>query len=51
MAPWKDVCIEAALSPVDRALRSGRQLLNPFAFEDLTGDVARIKSFADGAGA
>jgi len=27
----------------------GRQFLNPFAFEDLTGDAAQIKTLADEA--
>ncbi len=49
IAHWEDVCDEAALSPVDRAFLWGRQFLNPFAFEDLTGDVAQIKTLADEA--
>ncbi len=46
IAHWEDVCDEAALSPVDRAFLRGRQFLNPFAFEDLTGDAAQIKTLA-----
>ena len=49
IAHWDSVCDEAALSPVDRAFLWGRQFLNPFAFEDLTGDAARIKALADEA--
>ncbi|MGB5493733.1 MAG: type II toxin-antitoxin system HipA family toxin, partial [Sedimenticolaceae bacterium] len=49
IAHWENVCDEAALSPVDRSLLWGRQFLNPFAFEDLTGDAAQIKSLADEA--
>jgi serine/threonine-protein kinase HipA len=46
IAHWENVCDEAALSPVDRSLLWGRQFLNPFAFEDLTGDAAQIKTLA-----
>ena len=49
IAHWENVCDEAALSPVDRAFLWGRQFLNPFAFEDLTGDAAQIKTLADEA--
>ena len=49
IAHWDSVCDEAALSPVDRAFLWGRQFLNSFAFEDLTGDAARIKTLADEA--
>jgi len=49
IAHWEDVCDEAALSPVDRAFLWGRQFLNPFAFEDLTGDAAQLKTLADEA--
>jgi serine/threonine-protein kinase HipA len=44
---WGSVCEEAALSVTDRALLWGRQFLNPYAFEDLDGDVAYLKAIAD----
>lgn len=44
---WATVCAEAALSQTDRALLWGRQFLNPYAFEDLTGDVVRLKTLAE----
>ncbi|MGB5252671.1 MAG: HipA domain-containing protein, partial [Sedimenticolaceae bacterium] len=47
IAHWDSVCDEAALSPVDRAFLWGRQFLNPFAFDDLAGDAAQIKTLAD----
>jgi serine/threonine-protein kinase HipA len=49
IAQWDSVCDEAALRPVDRAFLWGRRFLNPFAFEDLTGDAAQIKTLADEA--
>jgi serine/threonine-protein kinase HipA len=44
---WDSVCEEAALSVTDRALLWGRQFLNTYAFEDLDGDVAHLKTIAD----
>lgn len=49
IAHWDRVCDEAALSAVDRAFLWGRQFLNPFAFEDLTGHSAQIKTLAEEA--
>jgi len=46
---WDSVCDEAALSPVDRADLWGRQFLNPFAFDDLSGDATHLKTMADEA--
>jgi len=44
---WDSVCEEGALSVTDRALLWGRQFLNPYAFEDLNGDVAHLRAIAD----
>jgi len=46
---WDGVCDEADLSEVDRACLWGRQFLNPFAFDDLSGDAAHLKTMADDA--
>lgn len=46
---WRIVCEEAALSPADSAFLWGRQFLNPYAFEDLGNDAARLKAIADQA--
>ena len=46
---WKLSCEEAALVPADRALLWGRQFLNPYAFEDLSDDVAYLKLLAEDA--
>lgn len=46
---WKAVCDEAELSVADRSLLWGRQFLNPYAFEGLQGDAARLKAMADEA--
>ena len=46
---WKAVCDEASLSETDRKLLWGRQFLNPYAFEDLTGDARDLKDTADQA--
>ena len=43
---WNTVCEEAGLSGTDRALLWGRQYLNPFAFDDLTGGFTKIKKLA-----
>ena len=44
---WDAVCDEASLSVTDRAFMWRRQFLNPYALEDLEGDAAHLKSFAD----
>lgn len=44
---WGAVCDEAALNVTDRTLLWGRQFLNPYAFEDLSGDAANLKVIAD----
>jgi serine/threonine-protein kinase HipA len=44
---WDEVCILADLNETDRSLFWGRQFLNPFAFENLEGDAASIKSLVD----
>jgi len=44
---WNEVCAEASLSEVDRNLFWGRQFLNPYAFDDLEGDCASLRSLAD----
>ncbi|WP_144402074.1 type II toxin-antitoxin system HipA family toxin [Geoalkalibacter subterraneus] len=44
---WDEVCSQAELSETDRRLLWGRQFLNPFAFSDLTGDNAALRSLAD----
>jgi serine/threonine-protein kinase HipA len=46
---WDSVCDEAGLSAVDRSYLWGRQFLNPFAFDDLSGDAAHLKVMADEA--
>ncbi len=43
---WDAVCDEAGLTATDRAFLWGRQFLNPYAFEDLDGDAAHLKSMA-----
>ena len=44
---WDAVCNEAGLGATDRAFLWGRQFLNPYAFEDLEGETAHLKSMAD----
>jgi len=44
---WNDVCQMADLNETDRRLLWGRQFLNPFAFEDLSGENAPLKTRAD----
>lgn len=44
---WKVVCDEAELSETDRKLLWGRQFLNPYAFEDLTGDARDLKDISE----
>lgn len=46
---WDAVRKEADLTPIDRAFLWGRQFLNPYAFEDLTGDAASLKTVAEKA--
>jgi len=47
---WDAVCDEASLTETDRAFLWRRQFLNPYAFEDLDGDAANIKTMVDQAG-
>lgn len=44
---WNDVCQKADLNETDRRLFWGRQFLNPFAFDDLSGENASLKTLAD----
>ena len=44
---WHDVCQKADLGETDRSLLWGRQFLNPFAFDDLSGENASLKALAD----
>lgn len=44
---WNDVCQKADLKETDRRLFWGRQFLNPFAFDDLSGENASLKTLAD----
>ena len=46
---WDAVCAEADLIATDRAFLWGRQFLNPYAFQDLDGDAAQLKTMADTA--
>jgi serine/threonine-protein kinase HipA len=46
---WEAVCDEAGLSVADRSMLWGRQFLNPYAFEGVEGDAARLKAMADDA--
>ena len=39
---WTKVCKEASLSETDRRLLVGRQFLNPYAFEGLTGEAQKL---------
>lgn len=39
-------CELAQFSPVDRALLWGRQILNPYAFDDLTGSESQLRRLA-----
>ena len=45
---WKDVCRQANLNETDRRLLWGRQFLNPFAFDDLSGENTFLKVLAEG---
>jgi serine/threonine-protein kinase HipA len=44
---WAQVCAEADLGPVDRALFWGRQFLNPYAFYGLEGAAEPLTTLAD----
>lgn len=44
---WNDVCQQAKLNETDRRLLWGRQFLNPFAFDDLSGENAPLKTRAE----
>ena len=43
---WEGVCDEARITEIDKRLMWGRQFLNPFAFDDLTGKRAFLKQQA-----
>ncbi|RJP77171.1 MAG: type II toxin-antitoxin system HipA family toxin [Desulfobacteraceae bacterium] len=43
---WSAVCEEAGLAQTDRSLLWGRQFLNPFAFDDLTGGLDKLAKIA-----
>jgi serine/threonine-protein kinase HipA len=43
---WSATCDEAELNPTDRKLLWGRQFLNPFIFEDLSGVASCLKQIA-----
>ncbi|MCB1875300.1 MAG: type II toxin-antitoxin system HipA family toxin [Chromatiales bacterium] len=47
---WDSVCDEASLTETDRVFLWRRQFLNPYAFEGLEGDAARIKAMVDQIG-
>ncbi|MDW7643911.1 MAG: type II toxin-antitoxin system HipA family toxin [Desulfuromonadales bacterium] len=44
---WNDVCQQADLGEIDRRLLWGRQFLNPFAFDDLSGENASLRTLSD----
>ncbi len=44
---WDEVCDVAQVNKTDRALLWGRQFLNPFIFEDLSGDGRSLKRLAE----
>ncbi len=46
-AHWPRLCEEASLAATDRRLLWGRSFLNPFAFDDLSGSAAKLKSLAN----
>ena len=46
---WTAVCDSANLNEVDRGLLWRRQLLNPYAFEDLNGDADPLRLLAENA--
>lgn len=46
---WKAVCDSANLNEVDRSLLWQRQFLNPYAFDDLSGDAESLKILAENA--
>lgn len=43
---WHEVCEEAELTETDRRLFMGRQFLNPYAFDDLSGSGDALKRLA-----
>ena len=45
-AHWFSVADEAEMTEVDRLYLAGRQLLNPYAFEGLTGPAERLGRLA-----
>lgn len=46
-ASWTAVCDQAAMSVVDRNFFLGRQVLNPYAFDDLEGGAAPLRRLAE----
>ena len=46
-ACWNEVCQQANLGEIDRRLLWGRQFLNPFAFDDLSGEDASLRTLSD----
>ena len=44
---WKKVCDQALASEIDLRLLAGRQILNPYAFEGLTGDAQKVSELGD----
>jgi serine/threonine-protein kinase HipA len=44
---WAKVCKEADLSETDRRLLAGRQFLNPYAFEGLTGGKQKLSELGE----
>ena len=45
---WTETCDEAEVTETDRRLFMGRQFLNPYAFEGLTGGDEALQRLADG---
>ncbi len=46
-ANWEAVCQESCISQVDRNVLASRQMLNPFAFENLAEEDRDLQGFAD----
>lgn len=44
---WRSLCEQTKLSEIDQKLMFGRQFLNHFAFDDLTGNRAYLKEMAN----
>jgi serine/threonine-protein kinase HipA len=44
---WRATCAAAKLTTTDGKLFWGRQFLNPYAFDDLTGAAGKLKELAD----